>query len=256
MVNLPNRAQDSVGGGGRNFCHGGGVLAAADQRRHGFCPAGRMRLYDTYVGQDLPVRPEEVCPVDEGVLRDEPNREEVVQEYDEVERVQYPKLPTPQEVYEHNLTHLPYRSWCCHCVRGKGKLMEEGAPRENCERTPRGLLLHWMQGRSGDAVHCGGAKDFDSKKCDVQCGTTERSLSRVSGGWKSIPAKTFYDVWLVGSSASNSVAERGVQTVEGQIRVVKDALETRFGDRGEQPQHFGMGGGVRQDAGQQVRRWS
>ena len=32
-----------------------------------------------------------------------------------------PKEPTPQEREEHNLTHLPYRSWCRHCVRGRGK---------------------------------------------------------------------------------------------------------------------------------------
>jgi hypothetical protein len=36
-------------------------------------------------------------------------------------KVQDPKLPTPEEVKEHALTHLPYRAWCPHCVRGKGK---------------------------------------------------------------------------------------------------------------------------------------
>ena len=48
-------------------------------------------------------------------------------------------------------------------------------------------------------------------------------------GKKRVPAKTFYEVSPVGSSASNGVAERGVQTVEGQIRVLKDALEARLG---------------------------
>ena len=33
-----------------------------------------------------------------------------------------PRLPTQQEVDEHNLTHLPYRSWCPYCVGGKGKM--------------------------------------------------------------------------------------------------------------------------------------
>ena len=47
-------------------------------------------------------------------------------------------------------------------------------------------------------------------------------------GKKRAPARTFYEVSLVGSSASNGVAERGVQTVEGQIRVLKDALEMRL----------------------------
>jgi hypothetical protein len=41
--------------------------------------------------------------------------------------------------------------------------------------------------------------------------------------------QTFAEHSPVGSSASNGVCERGVQTLEGQIRVLKDALETRWG---------------------------
>ena len=29
--------------------------------------------------------------------------------------------PSKRERQEHELTHLPYRSWCRHCVRGRGK---------------------------------------------------------------------------------------------------------------------------------------
>ena len=29
------------------------------------------------------------------------------------------KSPTEQEVRDHELAHLPYRSWCTHCVNGK-----------------------------------------------------------------------------------------------------------------------------------------
>ena len=47
-------------------------------------------------------------------------------------------------------------------------------------------------------------------------------------GKRLTPAKTFHEVSPVGSSASNGVAERGVQTVEGQVRVPKDALEMRL----------------------------
>ena len=32
-----------------------------------------------------------------------------------------PKEPTQQERDEHEATHLPYRSWCKHCVRGRGR---------------------------------------------------------------------------------------------------------------------------------------
>ena len=32
-----------------------------------------------------------------------------------------PGEPTPQERREHNLNHLPFRSWCRHCVEGRAK---------------------------------------------------------------------------------------------------------------------------------------
>ena len=28
--------------------------------------------------------------------------------------------PSPEEVEKHNATHIPFRSWCSHCVKGKG----------------------------------------------------------------------------------------------------------------------------------------
>ena len=32
-----------------------------------------------------------------------------------------PKEPSEEERKEHETTHLPYRSWCKHCVGGRGK---------------------------------------------------------------------------------------------------------------------------------------
>ena len=32
-----------------------------------------------------------------------------------------PCTPSLKEVLEHRITHLPFRSWCPHCVRGKGR---------------------------------------------------------------------------------------------------------------------------------------
>jgi hypothetical protein len=32
-----------------------------------------------------------------------------------------PEKPSAREVEEHELTNLPYRSWCRHCVIGRGK---------------------------------------------------------------------------------------------------------------------------------------
>ena len=38
-------------------------------------------------------------------------------------KIQDPVMPTKAEREEHEKTHLPFRSWCRHCVRGRGKEM-------------------------------------------------------------------------------------------------------------------------------------
>ena len=38
----------------------------------------------------------------------------------ETKRMNSPLKPSNHEVEAHNLTHLPYRNWCRHCVRGRG----------------------------------------------------------------------------------------------------------------------------------------
>ena len=39
----------------------------------------------------------------------------------DVKKLNSPSKPSAEEVERHNLTHLPYRNWCRHCVRGRGK---------------------------------------------------------------------------------------------------------------------------------------
>jgi len=41
-----------------------------------------------------------------------------------------PRLPSRQEVDAHEMTHLPYRNWCPHCVMGRGV----EAPHKRVER--------------------------------------------------------------------------------------------------------------------------
>ena len=50
-----------------------------------------------------------------------------------------PREPIRQERMEHEITHLPYRSWCPHCVRGKAK--EEAHNRRNSEEDREGRVL-------------------------------------------------------------------------------------------------------------------
>ena len=54
------------------------------------------------------------------------------QEYALAEPLKDQKRPKPEDVAIHNLTHLPYASWCPVCVACKGK--ESPHPRENPEK--------------------------------------------------------------------------------------------------------------------------
>ena len=55
---------------------------------------------------------------------EENHDEEQQHEHHEAHRargLRQPQQPTPQQIAEHNLTHLPYRNWCPICVQGKGR---------------------------------------------------------------------------------------------------------------------------------------
>ena len=51
-------------------------------------------------------------------------------------KVQETQLPSEEEVKCHELTHLPYGSWCSHCVRGKGKATDHR--KQNRDEDSRG----------------------------------------------------------------------------------------------------------------------
>ena len=55
---------------------------------------------------------------DDEVKQDEDQGEE---EARSVKAPPVPATPSKAEVAQHRLTHRPFRSWCPHCVRGKGR---------------------------------------------------------------------------------------------------------------------------------------
>ena len=175
-----------------------------------------------------------------------------------------PRLPSPEEEAEHMLTHLPHRSWCVHCVRGKGKTTDHRKSRGD-ERGVREVHLDYcfLGGAEDDKTNTVLiAKDRDSKMVMASVvpvkGSSHQFLARRVRaflnelGYENLDvtiktdqepaikdlvneviklrgtAKTMKEESPVGSSASNGVIERGVQTVEGQIRVIKNALEERL----------------------------
>ena len=51
----------------------------------------------------------------------EEGAEEEGEEGREAKRIPIPSGPSKEEREKHNLTHTPYRSWCPHCVRARGR---------------------------------------------------------------------------------------------------------------------------------------
>ena len=42
-------------------------------------------------------------------------------DFEPLKKAANPRLPTPDEVEQHNRTHIPFRSWCKWCVAGRGR---------------------------------------------------------------------------------------------------------------------------------------
>ena len=81
---------------------------------------------------------------------------EVAEEEGEVVKVRRaPKGPTKKEREEHEATHIPYREWCPHCVRGRGvnrpHRSEQGGGEESRERrVPRVSMDYFFMGQGGE----------------------------------------------------------------------------------------------------------
>ena len=65
----------------------------------------------------------------------------------QVAKMNSPKLPSRAEVEAHNLTHLPFRSWCRHCVRGRGKELSHGRAQRETEVPEFVILIGRSLGR-------------------------------------------------------------------------------------------------------------
>ena len=62
-----------------------------------------------------------------------------------------PVLPSREEVEEHNRTHLPYRSWCAHCVRGWGESRSHRNLKAASERSvPHVVMDYCFMGQEGE----------------------------------------------------------------------------------------------------------
>jgi hypothetical protein len=182
-----------------------------------------------------------------------------------------PKTPSRDEIEEHNATHLPYRNWCPHCIRGRsenaphqalGEQGEAGVPlismdysflgrsaEERAEQDRGGLhpvLVYHDARSSGLYAHLLANKGVDVRTAKL----VVTNLDRL--GYKRIVLRTdqepamisladqIAELWKgeivperspAGESQSNGAAERAVKSMMGHIRTLHDALETRLGGK-------------------------
>ena len=175
-----------------------------------------------------------------------------------------PRLPTQAEVDDHNVTHTPYRNWCPHCVRGRGKDLDHRRSVEEDRRVREFAFDYCFMGdEAGDKVTIlvgrerttgmtmatvvplkGSSGQFAVLKVldfFKLCGAEESEaiIKTVQEPAIALLIKdvvqarrgmvTMVEKSPVGSSGSNGVVERAIQSVEGLIRTLKSACEHRWG---------------------------
>ena len=202
--------------------------------------------------------------VDEGSRREEVDEQEFGMR--STKKMQDPTLPSQEEVDEHNKAHLPFRSWCRHCVRGRGREASHQRTKEKPGMSEVHFDFFFMgkEGQPGRTIPIAAVKErltgmlmasvvptkttgtFIAQRVmaflqEVGCefgDLTVKSdqeeaikgvvrdvgrLRAASGGGRYVE-----ECSPVGASASNGVVERGIQSIEGQVRVLLDALESRW----------------------------
>ena len=117
-----------------------------------------------------------------------------------------PRQPSQQEKEEHEMTHLPFRSWCRHCIMGRGR-------EEDCRKSME-------EERQVPEVHLDSMFMGDEKEGKTLAFLVARERETRAVLSTVVP---------VGSSKSNGIVERAIQSVQGMIRTIRSDIEGRWG---------------------------
>ena len=180
--------------------------------------------------------------------------------------MQDPRMPNKAEVDEHEKTHLPFRSWCRHCVRGRGvsaphkrQVEEIGMPEvhmdfifmgDEAERKKWTILVAKERGTKmlmATVLPSKSSGDFAARRVLAfmrESGCAFGNITLKSDNEEAIktvvsdvakaraaggaPGRINIENSKTGDSASNGVVERGNRSVEEMIRVLRSALEARM----------------------------
>ena len=172
-----------------------------------------------------------------------------------------PIQPTAREVEEHNVSHVPYRSWCQHRVRGKARTAghASSAGEKLPERRATIALDYFYLGkREENSLPILGIIEEVSQRCfsvtlpskgldhqynlavacklvkvlGVQFGVlksdTERSIVALRDGIQAQFPNLAIENATKGESQSNGLVEATVGKLEAQARTLKSALQERY----------------------------
>ena len=181
-----------------------------------------------------------------------------------------PVRPTKEEVDNHMTTHVPFRSWCPHCVRGKSKGLAHRRQAHEHEIPTLAVDYMFMTDSQNEGEETGMPILVSKDIVNGNCGTgmisarivpqkgvhayAVKQLSQDIGnlGHPSLIFKSdgepalvalknavkderseriILEVSPVKESKSNGAIENAIQQVQGQIRTIKDCLEGRLGSR-------------------------
>ena len=172
-----------------------------------------------------------------------------------------PREPAKQEIDEYNVTHLPFISWCPICVAAKAKHWPHICAGGDDEPTTYSIHMdYWFMRDAVDSenvtvitykekvnkaygAHVSKKKGFESGAADrmiknmeswgvngklIVKADQEPAIQAIAKEIKKKRAdETIPEASKKYDSPSNGIAERAVQSVEGQVRAMKLALEKR-----------------------------
>ena len=156
----------------------------------------------------------------------------------------------PSEVEQHELTHLPLRNWCTHCVRAMGK--ESPHHGSSPGGVPKFATDHMFMGKDGTPITIPAGNEGLTRTFSANVvlgngpshGYAEQALTHnvLSTGHQKvilqidqepsiidvkhkagthIPTEIVCEESPVGDSNANCSTERANQTIQGQIRAIK-----------------------------------
>ena len=175
-----------------------------------------------------------------------------------------PAMPSKAEIEEHNITHLPRRGWCKHCVAGGAVADPHRAAADEEKTIPTIHLDYYFMGIKEEeqdgvapylavkddashttfshALEAKGVNEYAVKvlKADVEAVGHKKILFKSDNEPAIVALKQEVKNLLkdteilmeespVGDHQSNGYIERAIQELEKQIRIIKSSIDCQYG---------------------------